>query len=99
MCVQTEINKDTLEPTDDLTPPTVEWCSGVGSTATKLSEIISTQDKAVLQAIESGIKIVNERATSHAQWIQKWTLLPRDFSIPGGEFGSFWNYFSLSSLC
>ena len=29
----------------------------------------------------------NKRATSNAQRIQKWMILPADFSIPGGEIG------------
>ena len=29
----------------------------------------------------------NRKATSNAQRIQKWVILPTDFSIPGGEIG------------
>ena len=30
----------------------------------------------------------NEKAVSRAAKIQKWSLLPIDFSIPGGELGN-----------
>merc|ERR1712156_645890 len=33
------------------------------------------------------VDIANREAVSNAQKIQKWMVLPRDFSIPGGEIG------------
>ena len=33
--------------------------------------------------VQAGIDRYNLRATSSAQRVQKWTLLPTDFSIPG----------------
>jgi long-chain-fatty-acid--CoA ligase ACSBG len=46
-------------------------------------------DFQLIQAIQSGIDRTNARATSQAQKIQKWVVLPTDFSIPGGELGKF----------
>jgi len=43
----------------------------------------------VLEAIQRGIDKVNEKATSNAQRIQKWSILRRDFSTFGGELGQF----------
>ena len=35
--------------------------------------------------LQAGIDRYNLRATSSAQRVQKWTLLPTDFSIPGEQ--------------
>ena len=40
-----------------------------------------------MAAIQDGIDRVNGRAVSNAQKIQKWTVIPKDFSLPGGELG------------
>ena len=39
------------------------------------------------KAIQSGMDSINARATSNAQKVQKWHILRKDFSIPGGELG------------
>lgn len=85
--LKTEVNPDTAMPTDKLTRPAVEWCQSVGSNARSLSDILDNQDENVLKAIQAGIDAANKRAPSRAQVIQKWSILPRDFSIPGGELG------------
>jgi hypothetical protein len=36
---------------------------------------------------KAGIDRANKEATSQAQRIQKWMILPRDFSLQGGELG------------
>lgn len=45
------------------------------------------QDPLVYNAIQKGIDIVNQEATSNAQKIQKWAILDKDFSMFGGELG------------
>ena len=85
--MKVDVNPDNLEPTDNLTPLTVDWVKAQGSTSTKVSDILDNKDALVLKAIQQGIDKANERAISRAQKVQKWSLLPRDFSIPGGELG------------
>jgi long-chain-fatty-acid--CoA ligase ACSBG len=41
----------------------------------------------LLKAIQTGMDNVNAGSTSNAQKIQKWQILTRDFSVPGGELG------------
>lgn len=72
---------------DDLSLEAVEFCQQLGSQATKVSDLIGGRDKAVYQSIQEAIGRVNSSATSNAQRIQKWIILPRDFSITGGELG------------
>jgi len=76
-----------MEPIDTLSPASIQWCRRVGSAAMKVSEIITEHDEAVMSAIEEGVKKVNKASISRAQCIQKWSILPRDFSVTGGELG------------
>ncbi|NWU98284.1 ACBG2 ligase, partial [Upupa epops] len=87
LTLKCNVDVETGEPGDDLTPEAVEFCQKVGSRATKVSEIISSKDQAVYAAIQKGIAAVNERAVSNAQKVQKWLLLEKDFSVSGGELG------------
>lgn len=74
-------------PTDNLTQESIDWCASVGSRSTKVSEILKGPDFQVMQAIQNGLDEANNRAVSRATMIQKWTILPRDVSEPGGELG------------
>ncbi|XP_036771959.2 long-chain-fatty-acid--CoA ligase ACSBG1 isoform X7 [Manis pentadactyla] len=80
------VDPDTSDPTDNLTEQAVEFCQSVGSTATKVSEVVG-KDEAVYRAIEEGIRRVNRNAAARPYHIQKWAILGKDFSIPGGELG------------
>ena len=77
----------TQEPNDNLTPVAIDWCKSLGCSFTKLSELIERKDERVTAAIQKAIDTANAKAPSRAQVIQKWTILPKDFSIPGGELG------------
>ncbi|XP_021368563.1 long-chain-fatty-acid--CoA ligase ACSBG2-like [Mizuhopecten yessoensis] len=85
--LKVEMNPDTGAPSDALTAEAVEWCKSVGSEATTMADVLDNKDKDVLKAIQAGVDKANEKNTSRATKIQKWSILPTDFSIPGGELG------------
>jgi len=78
---------DTQEPTDELAPNVIKWCQSLGSDATTVTDILGSGGSAVIDAIEKGISEANSKAISRAQLVQKWTILPSDFSVAGGELG------------
>jgi len=81
------VDPDTMEPSDDLTPAAVDWCRSIGSNASTVQDILKGPDSKVMKGIQAGIDAANKEAVSNAQRIQKWMIIPRDFSIPGGEIG------------
>jgi long-chain-fatty-acid--CoA ligase ACSBG len=99
LTLKTEIDSETGLPDDQLTKSTVKWfqeTAGVSvQTVTDVVELCGHAATAggrrcssrLMDAIQAGINRANRSAPSRAQTIQKWTILPRDFSIIGGELG------------
>ena len=59
----------------------------VGSNANTVEDVLRGPDYKVMKGLQTGIDAANRQAVSNAQRIQKWMILPRDFSLPGGEMG------------
>lgn len=81
------VDVETAEPSDNLTDVALDYCKSIGSQAKTVSEILSTKDEKVMKAIQEGIDRANAKSTSRAQKVQKWRILEKDFSLPGGELG------------
>merc|ERR1712113_1090586 len=79
-----------MESKDDLTQAAKDWCQEVaGVRVNTLKEVLTpgeTNEK-LMKAIQEGINRANNDAVSNAQKIQKWTVLPTDFSMAGDELG------------
>jgi len=83
-----EVDTETLEPTNKLSSAARDWCREVaGSSAVTVDDVLNGPDAKVMRHIQAGIDAANRMAVSRAQKIQKWMVIPRDFSIPGGEMG------------
>lgn len=85
--LKTDMDPESGEPLDTLLSTTQLWANSIGSTSTTVTEILKTKDPAIYREIEQAIKRTNEYAISNAQKLQKFTILPHDFSIPTGELG------------
>lgn len=75
-------------PLDELLPETMKWLEKLNLNYKTLTEVLAAgPDKKVVQAIQDAIDSANDKAVSNAQKVQKFAILPHDFSIPTGEFG------------
>ena len=90
LTLKVETDPETTEPKTDLTKSSKDWLLEEAKvTAANLQEILTpgeTNEK-VMKCIQEGIDKVNGQAVSNAQKIQKWTVLPTDFSLFGDELG------------
>lgn len=88
LTLKTQMAPDTGAPLDDLAMETLKWLDSLDLKYTKLSEILNAgPDPVVVEALKKCIARANKNAISNAQMIQKFEILPNDFSIPTGEFG------------
>lgn len=79
---------DNDTPTNQLTPTAIEWCQSLGRQNIKtVDDILQGPDVKIMSAIQTGIDRANKHAVSNAARVQRWTILPTDVSIPGGELG------------
>ncbi|GKY95050.1 decanoate-CoA ligase [Mayamaea pseudoterrestris] len=82
LALQVEVGADCV-PTNKLTGEALDIGKQIGSTATTTDEV--RNDPAWKTYFDNGIKAANEKAISRAQKVNKWLLLPSDFSEKGGE--------------
>merc|ERR1712209_66219 len=82
-----DVDPDTMEPSNKLTSAALDWCRSVGSNANTVQDVLKGPDSNIMRGIQAGTDAANKEAVSNAQKIQKWMIVPRDFSIPGGEIG------------
>ncbi|KAG5679820.1 hypothetical protein PVAND_009358 [Polypedilum vanderplanki] len=76
-------------PIDELADESLSLMNDLGLNYVSLSEILNAgPDKKVLAAIQSAIDRANEKAISRAQKVQKFAILPNDFSLSTGELSS-----------
>ena len=90
--IAVEVDLDTMEPKNKLASPALDWCKEIGADSAKtiddiLEDKTSKSYSLCARSIQTGIDKANQKATSNAQKIQKWTILNTDFSVPGGELG------------
>lgn len=86
--LQTEVERESGAPMDELTHESIMWMKSLGVEYKTLSEILKAGPcPKVLKSIEDGIKRANKQSISNAQKVQKFAILPHDFSIATGELG------------
>ncbi|KYN09719.1 Long-chain-fatty-acid--CoA ligase ACSBG2 [Trachymyrmex cornetzi] len=85
--LKSNMNEETGAPLDTLTPDVLKWAQSIGSSVKTVTEVISSRDAAIYEEINEAIKRSNIQAISNAQKVQKFEILPHDFSIPTGELG------------
>lgn len=99
---QTDIESATGLPLDTLHLDTVSWLKSLAIHHTRLSEVLNIPaytssydykgsvikpDQKVVAALIEGLARANKNALSRAQRVQKFAMLPHDFTVPTGELG------------
>ena len=65
--LQCDMDLNTAEPLDTLSPLAVRAIQQLGSSCTTVSGVIKSKDRAVFSAINEGLERANQQATSNAQ--------------------------------
>ncbi|XP_017854266.2 very long-chain-fatty-acid--CoA ligase bubblegum [Drosophila busckii] len=86
--IKTEMDRETGAPLDELTHESMMWMKTLGVEHKTLTDILNAGPcPKVWKSIEDGIKRANKQSISNAQKVQKFAILPHDFSIATGELG------------
>jgi len=81
--LKSQVDHDTGLPTEELAADSVFVGQQIGSTAKTVSEAAACPKWK--KYIDDGMKLANSKTTSSAQIVQKWKMLPVDFSEKAGD--------------
>lgn len=70
-------------PTNQIANDLRTFLDEIGSTSQTIDQAVS--DPKIRAAVERAVALANEQAASKAQHIRKWSIIPGDFTIAGGE--------------
>jgi long-chain-fatty-acid--CoA ligase ACSBG len=84
--LKSEVDIATGEPKQELTEEALAIAKELGSKATTVAE--AAECEKINAYIENGLKESNKGAPSNAHTLKKFSILPCDFSVPGGELTS-----------
>jgi long-chain-fatty-acid--CoA ligase ACSBG len=89
VALKSKLDPNTTASLDELSDETIDLLKRNGSNITKVSEVLAggNQTDFVNNSIQAAIEKANINAISNAAKIQKFKILPRDFSIATGELG------------
>ena len=75
--------------TDELESSAYAWCQAQGCSPDSVTDLVNNQEKyqPVWDAVTRAIARVNEKAISRVAEVKKFTILPTEFTISGGEVG------------
>lgn len=86
--LKTKMSIETGEPLDELEVETKLWLKSLGVEGiSSLKELLEKKPEPVYKAIQAALDRANTKSISNAQKIQKFEILPADFSLPTGELG------------
>merc|ERR1712059_202431 len=76
-----------MAPTNNLEQEAVAWVEahGGGTPSTVQELLDSPKWPQVEAAIQEGMERANSRAVSNVAKIKRWAVIPREFSVEGGE--------------
>jgi long-chain-fatty-acid--CoA ligase ACSBG len=83
MTLKTIIDTETGLSTGQLHPHVLQICENLNSSSQTIHEFMN--DEIMMNYIQKQMEIVNHEATSRAQRIQRWKILPIEFSEQNGE--------------
>lgn len=85
-----KIDQETTLPTTNLDDSVVQWLTkqGVSNVTTTFQLVEEVERNASLvKSIQAHIDLINKSAQSKPEFVQKFRILPEEFSIPGGQLG------------
>lgn len=86
--LKTEIDPETAKPTDKLSSDVTDWLKKLECPSATMTEVLAAGPNVrLIDELMRGVHVINAKATSNAQRIQKIAVLPADFSIATGELG------------
>lgn len=87
LTLKCQVDSESGIPTERLAEEVVNWCETFDCDYESINGILRDKPQPIYKAIQDEIDRVNKRAFSNAQKIQKFAILPSDFSTETGELG------------